>query len=173
MEKEAEKKSKQKQRDKISGKTNKIDIDYQILHDAFFRYQTKPVMSRAGELYYEGKEFEVQVREKRPGFLSDSLKVSRRPLPGPTCTQLDRVRLRTRNVYLQCPTPHRSKMRTRVAPLLRYSCFKSCQWTRRRLACRRGARRPGSLTCSVTGRRQVIRTSRCKGSTRLFQKGHR
>eukprot|EP01052_Picozoa_sp_SAG31_P049186 SAG31_NODE_10649_length_1114_cov_0.825616_1_plen_334_part_10 len=77
VEKEAEKKSKQRQRDKIQGKTNKIDIDYQVLHDAFFRYQTKPSMSRPGELYYEGKEFEVQVREKRPGFLSDSMKVRR------------------------------------------------------------------------------------------------
>lgn len=47
-----------------------------ILHDAFFRFQTKPVMSRPGELYYEGKEFEVQVREKRPGFLSEGMKAA-------------------------------------------------------------------------------------------------
>jgi len=37
----------------------KIDIDYQVLHDAFFKYQTKPKLSGHGELYYEGKEFEV------------------------------------------------------------------------------------------------------------------
>jgi splicing factor 3B subunit 2 len=28
----------------------KIDIDYQKLHDAFFKYQTKPKMSEFGEL---------------------------------------------------------------------------------------------------------------------------
>lgn len=28
----------------------KIDIDYQKLHDAFFKYQTKPKMSEFGEV---------------------------------------------------------------------------------------------------------------------------
>lgn len=28
----------------------KIDIDYQKLHDAFFRFQTKPKMSHFGEV---------------------------------------------------------------------------------------------------------------------------
>jgi splicing factor 3B subunit 2 len=41
-------------------KTGKIDIDYQVLHDAFFKYQTKPKMTRHGDLYFEGKEFEVR-----------------------------------------------------------------------------------------------------------------
>jgi hypothetical protein len=40
-----------KQRDKIRPKMGKIDIDYQKLHDAFFRWQTKPKMSRHGETY--------------------------------------------------------------------------------------------------------------------------
>lgn len=40
----------------------KLDIDYQVLHDAFFKYQTKPNLSGLGELYYEGKEFEARVR---------------------------------------------------------------------------------------------------------------
>ena len=31
----------------------KIDIDYQKLHDAFFKYQTKPKMTIHGDLYYE------------------------------------------------------------------------------------------------------------------------
>jgi splicing factor 3B subunit 2 len=39
----------------------KLDIDYQVLHDAFFKYQTKPNLSGLGELYYEGKEFEARV----------------------------------------------------------------------------------------------------------------
>jgi hypothetical protein len=31
----------------------------QVLHDAFFKYQTKPKLTSHGDLYYEGKEFEV------------------------------------------------------------------------------------------------------------------
>lgn len=34
----------------------KMDIDYSILHDAFFKYQDKPKMTRIGELYYEGMQ---------------------------------------------------------------------------------------------------------------------
>lgn len=59
MEQEALKKSKAKIREKIRPKMGKIDIDYQVLHDAFFKYQTKPKLSSHGDLYYEGKEYEV------------------------------------------------------------------------------------------------------------------
>jgi splicing factor 3B subunit 2 len=31
----------------------------QVLHDAFFKCQTKPKLTSHGDLYYEGKEFEV------------------------------------------------------------------------------------------------------------------
>ena len=54
----------------------KIDIDYQKLHDAFFRYQTKPLMTIHGDLYYEGKEFETRLKHKKPGELSDELKTA-------------------------------------------------------------------------------------------------
>lgn len=33
-----------------------------MLHDAFFKYQTKPELTALGDLYYEGKEFEAMVR---------------------------------------------------------------------------------------------------------------
>ena len=59
MEQEALKKGKQKARERVKPKMGKIDIDYQVLHDAFFKYQTKPKLTGHGELYYEGKEFEV------------------------------------------------------------------------------------------------------------------
>lgn len=59
LEQEAQKKAKQKNRERMQPKTGKIDIDYQVLHDAFFKYQTKPKLTRHGDLYYEGKEFEV------------------------------------------------------------------------------------------------------------------
>jgi len=46
-------------------KMGKIDIDYQVLHDAFFKYQTKPKLTKHGDLYYEGKEYEVKLKEKK------------------------------------------------------------------------------------------------------------
>eukprot|EP00595_Chromulina_sp_UTEXLB2642_P001178 CAMPEP_0196763876 /NCGR_PEP_ID=MMETSP1095-20130614/4917_1 /TAXON_ID=96789 ORGANISM="Chromulina nebulosa, Strain UTEXLB2642" /NCGR_SAMPLE_ID=MMETSP1095 /ASSEMBLY_ACC=CAM_ASM_000446 /LENGTH=300 /DNA_ID=CAMNT_0042118025 /DNA_START=324 /DNA_END=1226 /DNA_ORIENTATION=- len=52
----------------------KIDIDYQVLHDAFFKYQTKPKLTIHGDLYYEGKEFEVKVKDRKPGTISPELK---------------------------------------------------------------------------------------------------
>ncbi|VVB07898.1 unnamed protein product [Arabis nemorensis] len=52
----------------------KMDIDYQVLHDAFFKYQTKHKLTFLGELYFEGKEFEVKLREMKPGTLSHDLK---------------------------------------------------------------------------------------------------
>jgi len=55
-------------------KMGKMDIDYQVLHDAFFKYQTKPKLTSHGDLYYEGKEFEVKLREMKPGVLSRELK---------------------------------------------------------------------------------------------------
>ncbi|KAJ8520384.1 hypothetical protein ON010_g17950 [Phytophthora cinnamomi] len=54
----------------------RVDIDYQVLHDAFFRFQTKPKLTQLGDLYYEGKEFEVKVKAKVPGQLSDELKAA-------------------------------------------------------------------------------------------------
>ena len=60
LEQEALKKSKQKARDRLQPKMGRIDIDYQVLHDAFFKFQKKPKMTGHGDLYYEGKEFEVK-----------------------------------------------------------------------------------------------------------------
>ncbi|CAN4092019.1 unnamed protein product [Withania somnifera] len=74
IEKEDSKKLKQKQRERMQPKMGKMDIDYQVLHDAFFKYQTKPKLSSHGDLYYEGKEFEVKLREMKPGTLSHELK---------------------------------------------------------------------------------------------------
>ena len=65
---------KNKTRQRMQPKLGRIDIDYQKLHDAFFKYQTKPQMSIQGDIYYEGKEFEANFHAKRPGELSDELK---------------------------------------------------------------------------------------------------
>ncbi|XP_011096258.1 splicing factor 3B subunit 2 [Sesamum indicum] len=74
IEKEDSKKLKQKQRERMQPKMGKMDIDYQVLHDAFFKHQTKPKLTTHGDLYYEGKEFEVKLREMKPGTLSQELK---------------------------------------------------------------------------------------------------
>ncbi|KAM7525115.1 hypothetical protein LguiA_015017 [Lonicera macranthoides] len=74
IEKEDNKKLKQKQRERMQPKMGKMDIDYQVLHDAFFKYQTKPKLTSHGDLYHEGKEFEVKLREMKPGMLSQELK---------------------------------------------------------------------------------------------------
>jgi len=71
-----DKKLKTKQKDKMQPKMGKADIDYQVLHDAFFKFQTKPKLSTHGDLYYEGKEFECTLRQKKPGHLSDELKAA-------------------------------------------------------------------------------------------------
>lgn len=63
-------------RERVRPKLGRIDIDYQKLHDAFFKYQTKPLMTRMGDLYYEGKELEAAMREKKPGMLSDELRIA-------------------------------------------------------------------------------------------------
>lgn len=87
-EKEANKSLKQKMREKVRPKMGKIDIDYQKLHDAFFRYQTKPAMAIHGDLYYEGKELETKLREKKPGNLTDDLRIA---LGMPIGAQCDKV----------------------------------------------------------------------------------
>ncbi|KAL6546637.1 hypothetical protein OROMI_022358 [Orobanche minor] len=74
IEKEDNKKLRQKQRERMQPKMGKMDIDYQVLHDAFFKHQTKPKLTTHGDLYYEGKEFEVKLREMKPGTLSQELK---------------------------------------------------------------------------------------------------
>ncbi|ORX61406.1 DUF382-domain-containing protein [Hesseltinella vesiculosa] len=73
-EKEDEASMKTKMRQRVQPKMGRLDIDYQKLHDAFFRFQSRPQYSIHGEMYYEGKETEVRVQEKNPGQLSEDLK---------------------------------------------------------------------------------------------------
>lgn len=76
QEKEDQKTLKAKMRDKVRPKMGKIDIDYQKLHDAFFKWQCKPDMTIHGDLYYEGKEFETKMKDKKPGEMSDDLRIA-------------------------------------------------------------------------------------------------
>ncbi|KAL1913697.1 hypothetical protein Sste5344_000661 [Sporothrix stenoceras] len=82
LEKQAEQTLKQKQRERVQPKMGKLDIDYQKLYDAFFRFQTKPSLTRFGDVYYEGKEWETEFRNFKPGPLSDTLKEALNMMPG-------------------------------------------------------------------------------------------
>lgn len=82
LEKQAEQSLKQKQRERVQPKMGKLDIDYQKLYDAFFRFQTKPDLTRFGDLYHEGKEWEADYRYFKPGEVSDSLRDALGMQPG-------------------------------------------------------------------------------------------
>lgn len=56
---EEQKTMKSKMREKVRPKMGKIDIDYQKLHDAFFKWQTKPKLTIHGDLYYEVRELRL------------------------------------------------------------------------------------------------------------------
>lgn len=71
-----------KARERAHPKLGRLDIDYQKLHDAFFRFQTKPVFSVHGDVYFEGREFESGLRMRKPGVLSDDLKIALNIPPG-------------------------------------------------------------------------------------------
>lgn len=68
------------QRDRVMPKMGKLDIDYQKLHDAFFKFQTRPRLFAFGDLYYEGREpsdeYSSDVLNVRPGVLSSQLRTA-------------------------------------------------------------------------------------------------
>ncbi|KAF2765316.1 DUF382-domain-containing protein [Teratosphaeria nubilosa] len=82
LEKQAEASLKQRARERVQPKMGKLDIDYQKLYEAFFRRQTKPQLTRFGEVYYEGKEYETNLRHLRPGELSEELQEALNMPPG-------------------------------------------------------------------------------------------
>ena len=67
---------KAKTRERMQPKMGRIEIEYQVLHDAFFIHQTKPKLSSFGDLYYEGKELEKTNTDKKPGILSSRLRIA-------------------------------------------------------------------------------------------------
>ncbi|XP_046441214.1 splicing factor 3B subunit 2-like [Daphnia pulex] len=88
QEKEESKTLKAKMRERVRPKMGRVDIDYQKLHDAFFKWQTKPKMTIMGDLYYEGKEFETRMKDKKPGELSDELRTALGMPVGPSSNKI-------------------------------------------------------------------------------------
>lgn len=73
-EQDSTKTTKVRAREKMHPKMGRMSIDYERLHDAFFLHQTKPALLKHGDVYYEGKELEGRLKDKRPGFLSEELR---------------------------------------------------------------------------------------------------
>lgn len=74
---EAKASAKQKNRSRVNPKMGNMDVDYKTLHEAFFKYQTKPKnMTRFGDLYYEGKEMETSTDRKPGGPFSKELRIA-------------------------------------------------------------------------------------------------
>jgi len=80
---EAKQSAKQKNRARVAPKMGGLDVDYRVLHEAFFKHQNishmRAKLTHLGELYYEGKEFETHKHAtssmRRVGTeLSDRLK---------------------------------------------------------------------------------------------------
>ena len=77
MEDEAAQSAKQKNRGRINPKMGTMDVDYKVLYDAFFKYQTKPTgLTSWGDLYYEGKETENSTDIKPGGPFSKALTIA-------------------------------------------------------------------------------------------------
>lgn len=47
-----------KMKERMNPRLGRIDIDYQVLYDAFFKYQIKPELSQFGDIFYIGREEE-------------------------------------------------------------------------------------------------------------------
>lgn len=70
---------KQKMRERVQPKSGQLDIDYNKLYDAFFKYQKKPPLLKFGELYTENTNNEdlilnYQISRLKVGVLSSKLK---------------------------------------------------------------------------------------------------
>jgi len=68
---------KQRNRSRVAPRMGGTDVDYRTLYDAFFKHQTKPKsLTKFGDLYYEGKEFETRKSSDiHPGgVLSETLR---------------------------------------------------------------------------------------------------
>ncbi len=77
MEDEAKQSARQRNRGRVNPRMGNMDVDYKILYDAFFKYQTKPKnLTSWGDLYYEGKEMENSTDIKPGGPFSKALRIA-------------------------------------------------------------------------------------------------
>ncbi len=60
----------------MNPKLGKMEVEYQSLYDAFYKHQIKPSLTIHGDVYYEGKEYEIKMRKYRPGRVSVDLRMA-------------------------------------------------------------------------------------------------
>jgi len=72
-EQEENTRARRKARDRVNPSLGKMDIDYQVLHDAFFKYQVKPPLKKQGDVYFEGAEHDLATSKFKPGKMSKAL----------------------------------------------------------------------------------------------------
>jgi len=53
VEVEAAKSARSMAKDRMAPRMGKLDVDYQVLHDAFFKFQTKPRMTLHGIIIFK------------------------------------------------------------------------------------------------------------------------
>lgn len=58
----------------MNPKLGKIDIDYEVLHDAFFKNNYKPRMTTHGDMYHEEKDNDVNNSKYKPGKMTEALR---------------------------------------------------------------------------------------------------
>lgn len=91
-------------RDKVQAKLGRVDIDYQVLYDAFFKDQKPPKTTRMGELFVDRSELDSFARMSNangsgtafiPGILSQNLRnalgMHDETVPPPWLFQMQRI----------------------------------------------------------------------------------
>jgi len=73
-EEEAKRKSSQKARERVQPRMGKLDLDYQVLHDAFFKHQSKPKLRRHGDVFAENETNNFDTGKFKPGKLTKALR---------------------------------------------------------------------------------------------------
>lgn len=97
QEAEAEQSAKQKNRSRVNPKMGAIDVDYRTMHDAFFKYQTKPKhLTGFADVYYEGREGEppkIQPGQPLSAKLREALGMTLPSSPPPWLINMQRYGL--------------------------------------------------------------------------------
>ncbi len=66
-------KLKKQMRERARPKMHRMEISYETLWNAFFVHATKPEMTSIGEVYYEGREYDLSTQKRTPGKMSSAL----------------------------------------------------------------------------------------------------
>lgn len=90
-ESDANKTIKQRMRERVRPKLGRVELDYQVLHDAFFRHQTKPKMTVHGDMYVDSHSGTCWGSGQPAGFTLQASQLTHRHMQSQiTCLKLTR-----------------------------------------------------------------------------------